>query len=140
MGRLASITCVATIGCSIVGSVAGAVEHTGGAQGDRLTGTQRADTLKGLAGRDVLIGGGGRDVLIGGGGADVLRGGPKRDSFNMRRGVELAAPGNDRIMARDGGNDEINCGAGNDVAIVDSSEDGVYNCETVKEPAPEARP
>ena len=52
----------------------------------------------------------------------------------MRDGVQLAAPGDDAIYARDGGNDEINCGAGNDVAIVDASEDGVYDCEVVREP------
>jgi hypothetical protein len=52
----------------------------------------------------------------------------------MRDGVELAAPGNDKIYARDGGNDEINCGAGNDVAIVDATEDAVIDCEVVREP------
>jgi Ca2+-binding RTX toxin-like protein len=138
MGRLASFTCVAVIGCCVVGALAGAVERSGGAQGDRLSGTKGNDTLKGRGGRDVLSGGRGRDVLIGGGGSDVLRGGPSRDSFNMRNGVELPAPGNDRIEARDGGNDEISCGAGRDVAIVDLSEDGIYDCEKVKEPAPVA--
>ncbi len=52
----------------------------------------------------------------------------------MRDGVQLSAPGDDVIYARDGGNDEINCGAGNDVAIVDANEDGVYDCEEVREP------
>ncbi len=55
-----------------------------------------------------------------------------------KNGIERPAPGNDRIEARDGGNDEISCGAGNDVAIVDASEDGIYDCEKVKEPAPVA--
>ncbi len=140
MGRLASITCVAAIGFCAIGSFAAAIERSGGSQGDHLSGTKGADTLKGRGGRDVLSGGRGRDVLIGGGGADVLRGGPGRDSFNARAGVVLAAPGNDRIMARDGGNDEIHCGAGKDVAVVDSTEDGVYDCEKVKEPAPKAAP
>ena len=94
------------------------------------------DVLKGLSGHDLLSGGAGSDVLIGGRGPDTLRGGPGRDSFNMRKGVQLAARGRDIIHARDGGNDEINCGAGNDVAIVDPTEDGVYDCEVVREPAP----
>ena len=63
-----------------------------------------------------------------------------RDSFNMRDGVQLAAPGDDTIDARDGGNDEINCGAGNDVAIVDAIEDGVYDCEVVGSRAMIGRP
>jgi hypothetical protein len=74
-------------------------------------------------------------VLIGGGGPDRLRGGPGRDGFNMRDGAELAAPGDDRIEARDGRRDEISCGAGDDIAIVDAAEDGVYDCEQVREPS-----
>jgi hypothetical protein len=88
-----------------------------------------------MRGADRLIGRRGSDVLIGGKGPDRLNGGPGRDSFNMRRGVELRAPGRDRIDARDNRPDEINCGAGRDVAIVDAVEDGVYDCEKVKEPA-----
>lgn len=101
---------------------------------DRLVGTKKADVLKGKRGSDVLIGGKGADVLIGGKGRDVLRGGPGRDSLNMRNGVELPAPGNDKIDARDGGQDEINCGDGIDKAIVDAFENGVYNCEKLIEP------
>ena len=65
-------------------------------------------------------------MLIGGGGPDSLHGDGGRDSFNMRDGVELAAKGRDRIYARDGHPDEINCGAGRDLAVVDEVEDGVY--------------
>jgi Ca2+-binding RTX toxin-like protein len=126
---LAALACVAGSGAAI------AINDHGGKGSDRLVGTSGADKLKGLAGRDTLIGGKGRDTLIGGKGRDVLRGGPDRDSFNMRSGVQLAAPGRDKIDARDGGQDEINCGAGgNDLAIVDAAEDGVYDCEKVREP------
>ena len=52
----------------------------------------------------------------------------------MRNGVELSAPGNDVIRARDHGLDEINCGAGIDRAIVDRAEDGVFGCERVIAP------
>jgi Ca2+-binding RTX toxin-like protein len=111
-----------------------AVTDRGGKGADRLVGTKAHDHLDGRGGRDVLIGGRGQDLLIGGRGADVLRGGKGRDSFNMRNGVEIASPGRDRIDARDGGQDSISCGAGRDVAIVDAAEDGVYDCERVKEP------
>jgi Ca2+-binding RTX toxin-like protein len=124
---------VAVWGMVGAGALAGGLAH--GTHGDdRLVGTKRGDVLKGLAGDDTLIGGRGSDVLIGGKGDDKLRGGPGRDEFNMRDGVQLSAPGDDVIHARDGGNDEINCGAGNDVAIVDANEDGVYDCEEVREP------
>ena len=126
--------CAVALASLAVGGVAVAVSERGSKGPDRLVGTKGADKLKGLAGRDVLIGGRGRDVLIGGRGRDVLRGGPGRDGFNMRNGVELRAPGRDRIDARDGGQDEVNCGAGNDLAIVDAAEDGVFNCERVREP------
>ena len=46
----------------------------------------------------------------------------------------MGGQGDDVIDARDGSEDEINCGPGNDVAIVDASEEGVINCETVIEP------
>jgi hypothetical protein len=42
--------------------------------------------------------------------------------------------GNDVIRAQDGGPDTIDCGAGDDTAYVDRSEDGVYDCETVVTP------
>lgn len=135
MGRVTGTGCVVALTCLTVAGVALAVTEHGGKGRDRLLGTKGDDTLRGLRGRDVLIGGRGRDVLIGGRGRDVLRGGPGRDGFNMRAGVRLAAPGRDKIDARDGRQDEINCGAGgNDLAIVDAFEDGVYDCELVREP------
>jgi hypothetical protein len=128
-----ALAVVAVCGAFAAMAVAAGPPHgTGGA--DRLVGTKHADELKGLGGDDTLIGGKGSDVLIGGKGNDELRGGPGYDEFNMRDGELLSAPGDDVIDARDGGKDQINCGAGNDVAIVDASEDGVYDCEEVREP------
>ena len=127
------LAAVAVWGMVAAAAIAGGSPH-GTPRADRLVGTKHGDVLKGLAGDDTLIGGRGSDVLIGGKGNDKLRGGPGRDEFNMRDGVQLSSPGDDVIYARDGGNDEINCGTGNDVAIVDSNEDGVYDCEEVREP------
>jgi hypothetical protein len=133
MGRLTAFACTVTLLCVLVAG-AGALTAHGGRGADVLHGGKRADTLKGLRGRDRLFGGRGGDLLIGGKGDDRLIGGAGRDSFNMRRGVELPSPGNDRIEARNNDKDAINCGAGVDVAIVDKVEDGVYFCEKVKEP------
>jgi hypothetical protein len=122
------LACLLAVSACVAATVTGTHGH------DRLVGTKGADEIDGLGGADLLIGGRGNDILIGGRGRDVLRGGRGRDGFNMRDGVELPAPGGDRIEARDGVADEINCGGGEDTAIVDTVEDGVYNCETVVEP------
>jgi Ca2+-binding RTX toxin-like protein len=134
MGRLVGSGCVAAVCLLVLCAGAVAVSERGGRGADTLRGTGKADVLKGLRGRDRLIGGKGNDVLIGGRGRDRLIGGSGRDGFNMRAGRELAARGRDRIEARDRQKDEINCGAGLDTAIVDRVEDGVYNCEKVREP------
>ena len=103
---------------------------------DRLVGTPKADMLKGKGGKDVLIGRRGPDRLFGGPGPDTLRGGPGRDEFNTRRsGYSAGGQGNDRILARDKTPDLIDCGAGVDTVVVDLIEDGVYNCEIIKEPS-----
>ena len=102
---------------------------------DKLRGGSGDDQLKGSKGKDRLLAGGGADVLIGGKGNDTLNPGKGEDGVNMNDGVEMAAPGRDVIRARDGEPDQISCGDGNDKAIVDAEEEGVYDCETVVEPA-----
>jgi len=133
MGRLVSLA-GATALLAVIAAGALASTNPGGPGPDRLRGTKFADVLKGRGGRDTLIGRRGHDVLIGGRGRDKLIGGRGRDGFNVRRGVELPAPGRDVIRARDGKADEISCGAGNDLAIVDAVEGGVFDCEKVREP------
>ena len=103
------------------------VSGTGGA--NRLIGTNRRDVIDARGGADVLRGRGGSDVLRGGGGGDEIAGGRKFDRL-------LGGPGDDSIDARDRQPDEIDCGAGRDIATVDRHEDGVYDCERLKIPAP----
>jgi hypothetical protein len=134
MGRHGLFALIALLGCLTLGTVALAVDRTGTAQGERIVGTNGDDDLDGARGDDNLIGKGGRDVLIGGGGDDKLTGDGGRDSFNMIDGEPVPAPGRDRIYARDGHPDSINCGAGRDLAVVDDVEDGVYDCEVVTQP------
>ena len=115
--------------------IAQAKNIAGTAGADRLIGTPKADMLKGKGGRDVLIGRTGPDRLFGGRGPDTLRGGPGRDEFNTRRsGYSAGGQGNDRIFARDRAADLIDCGAGFDTVVVDKFEDGVFNCERIREP------
>jgi Ca2+-binding RTX toxin-like protein len=125
---------LAGLACAVMAAASLAATETGAQGRDRLIGTKAGDWLDGRGGPDLLVGAKGNDVLLGGRGRDVLRGGPGRDGFNVDHGVALAAPGSDRIDARDGAPDEIYCGGGIDTAIVDFEEDGVYNCEQVLEP------
>jgi len=65
------------------------------------------------------------DVLYGRSGNDGLRGGPGRDILD-------GGPGNDTIQARDGGRDEVRCGPGNDLALVDRRDHVARDCEHVR--------
>ncbi len=73
------------------------------------------DTLVGSAGINDLSGGLGNDRIDGGRGNDVLSGNA----------------GDDTIDARDGFADFVSCGAGNDVANVDTLDEISTDCETV---------
>ena len=109
------------VAVAVTAGIALAAPHGGlrSAVDKTYTGTKRADHLVGTNGPDVINGKKGDDVINGRGGRDRLNGGP----------------GNDRILARDGTDDSIDCGPGaHDVAVVDRSEDGVYDCEKVKVP------
>jgi hypothetical protein len=81
---------------------------------ENVIGGDGGDTITGDGGSNILQGGDGGDVIDGGGGLDFIDGGP----------------GNDRILARDGQQDRITCGDGNDAAVVDAF-DSVDGCETI---------
>ena len=80
--------------------------------------------MGGGAGRDRLKGGGGRDRLRGGNAADRLNGGKGKNRYSGGRG-------NDRIRAVNGRRERVNCGPGNDRAVVDAA-DRAVGCETVR--------
>jgi hypothetical protein len=131
----------------------GADRLLGGRSRDRLKGGRGSDLLKGGRSNDWLKGGVGDDELRGNGGLDTLKagpgddalfsatkggtlvGGPGADQFNFVDGEPVGAAGNDLIRARDGTEDEINCGDGDDIAVVDESEEGVLDCESLIEPS-----
>lgn len=109
------------------------------------------DTMTGGNGVERLDGGAGNDRLEGGFNHDTIVGGPGRDTIYGDRtaaqcggyGQSCTVPfGNDTIDARDGGPDQIDCGVGQDTALVDAV-DVVANCETVRgktAPAPPSPP
>jgi uncharacterized repeat protein (TIGR01451 family) len=84
---------------------------------ESLRGTATADRIFGLRGNDKLFGLSGSDLLDGGSGRDLISGGP----------------GGDRLLARDGERDSVQCGPGDDTARVDLR-DRVSACETVRRP------
>jgi Ca2+-binding RTX toxin-like protein len=101
-------------------------------KGRRIVGTANADYLPGGGGDDVILGRGGNDTLMGGAGNDTLDGGPGNDVIDGGPGLDkiYGGPGSDTILAADGQKDVIDCGEGNDKAIVDAI-DVVKNCESV---------
>ncbi len=108
----------------------------GGGGDDELRGDTGDDQLFGEAGADLLIGGGGNDLVDGGPGLDTLFGDEQACS------AYSCPAGADRIMARDAEVDAANCGAGADIAVVDTIDvvagDGFQACESVDRAAPPA--
>ena len=96
---------------------------------DELVGHDFNDNVDGGAGNDHVEGGLGNDTVTGGPGQDTIYG----DATAARcTYYSCKIPyGNDVINARDGEADNIDCGIGQDKAIVDAI-DVVTNCETVE--------
>jgi hypothetical protein len=101
-------------------------------KGRRIVGTAGGDYLPGSGGDDVILGRGGNDTLRGGAGNDRLDGGPGNDVIDGGPGADtiLGGPGSDTILAADGTKDVIDCGTGNDKAVVDAI-DVAKGCESV---------
>lgn len=87
----------------------------GGPGADRLGGGPAADQLSGDDGDDVLTGGGGGDVILGGLGVDEADGGG----------------GDDDVRVRDGIQDVVRCGDGNDAVDADTLDEVGGDCEAV---------
>ncbi|MGD8683185.1 MAG: M56 family metallopeptidase [Chloroflexota bacterium] len=106
---------------------------TGTPEGSRIAGRGGDDDLRGGGGRDVIRGGFGNDVirggsgpdqLFGGAGDDVMRGGSGRDTVDAGAGADVV------YVWTDGTPDQVDCGAGIDRAVIDSTDVARY-CETV---------
>jgi Ca2+-binding RTX toxin-like protein len=131
-GSPASETVLGTEGDDLCSAGDGDDDVEGRGGHDTLLGGGGRDRIFGRFGVDDLQGGDGDDELEGGRDADALDGGAGEDALNGGLGPDVVrgGPGADRVTARGGGADRVDCGAGRDVAIVDSS-DRVRNCERV---------
>jgi len=109
------------------------------------------DTLRANDGNDRLDGGPGNDDIDAGFGDDTIVGGPGRDRIaGDRRGGDCGPVwcklpfGNDTIYAKDGEQDSISCGFGEDTVYADAIDVVDSDCEHVTRtgagaPAPAAR-
>jgi type 1 glutamine amidotransferase len=97
----------------------------GSPRSDAIACTPGADVVFAGGGNDRVDTGGGPDRLVGGGGSDRLKAGPGSDRL-------FGGGGSDRLEARDGVRDELSCGRGRDVAIVDRRDRIRSGCETVR--------
>ena len=114
-------------------------ELRGGGGNDKVDGLEAADCLYGNADKDVISGGDGADVIRAGSGKDKVKGDDGNDVIRLQDGRDKAkgGEGDDRIKAQgqrrnDGGIDRVNCGSGDDTAIVDRWDKVSKNCEKVK--------
>ncbi len=94
------------------------VKHLGTRGGDVLRGTRSDDLLFAFGGPDRVDAGAGNDLVDAGNGEDVVE----------------AGAGDDRVRAFDGEHDVVRCGAGNDEAYVDPTDEH-RDCEEVLEAA-----
>jgi hemolysin type calcium-binding protein/predicted actin-binding protein/WD40 repeat protein len=91
---------------------------------DYLAGGGHDDWIEGLDGNDTILGGAGDDRLYGGAGNDIITGGSGADQV-------YGGAGSDTINVADGERDHVDCGDGNDRAIVDPYDIVAKNCEVV---------
>jgi hypothetical protein len=96
----------------------------GGDGADTVRGGSGADRLGGGAGQDRLGGGAGADIINGGAGDDVIQGGAGRDTIHAGAGDDVV-----RTWA-DGTPDEVDCGSGDDRAVIGNT-DTATHCEVV---------
>jgi hypothetical protein len=92
---------------------------------DTLVGTAAGERICARAGNDLVRGLGGNDVLDGGWHDDTLVGGEGRDRL-------IGGRGDDTILARDGELDTLECGWGDDRALVDRIDRVLRGCEVVR--------
>lgn len=106
---------------------------------DKLTTGDYSDTLDGGPGNDVINGGFGNDTLTGGPGQDTIQADATSASCGWYSYTCKIPFGNDVVNSRDGEVDNVDCGVGQDTAVVDTI-DVVANCETVQGAAPTPAP
>jgi Ca2+-binding RTX toxin-like protein len=101
---------------------------------DHLEGDNDVENLDGGLGDDHIEGGNNHDTLTGGPGQDRIYGDDADSTCGPNQSCKLPF-GNDVIFARDGEVDTIDCGIGEDRAVVDTNDVVAANCEKVEKPA-----
>ena len=107
-----------------------------------VTGTNGADVIVALAGDDTIAAGGGADLVCGGADNDSLSGAAGKDRLLGEDGDDqlkggsgkdklVGGLGKDLLRAAGGGKDKVNCGPGQDKAIVDKGDAVGKSCEKV---------
>jgi hypothetical protein len=97
----------------------------GSIDGDEIRSRAGNDRVNAQSGEDCVIAGKGRDRVKGADGDDKLVGGGQNDRLN-------GGDGDDVIKARRGGKDKVNCGKGEDRAVVDKRDKARKSCEKVR--------
>jgi Ca2+-binding RTX toxin-like protein len=99
----------------------------GDANDNGMFGFEGNDKAYGRDGEDYLIGFEGRDLLVGGSGEDIL---DVATSENSSGPLDTVRAGDDAdiILAENNKRDRIDCGGGDDVALIDEGIDRVRNC------------
>jgi len=120
---VAGIVCVCALIFALP-AMARVIEGTKGS--DKLIGSNNGDRITAKRGDDIIRSRKGGDVLFAGGGNDFVKGGQGFDEIRTGRG-------DDEVHVRDGQPDLINCGPGEDTVLVDQVEEGIFDCEHVKE-------
>ena len=87
-------------------------------------------SILGGPGRDLLMAGRGSFFVFGAGGRDRILGSQSSDLIESGKGRDLvkAGRGRDLVITAEGGRDRVNCGAGNDLGLVDRK-DRARGCE-----------
>jgi hypothetical protein len=122
-------------GAGGVGGTAGEVGQSppAGACGNRIRGSKARNRLEGTDRGDRILALGAGDTLEGRGGFDCLKGHSGDDEIDGGLATDLlqGGPGDDSLSSRDGKRDKLNCGPGEDIALVDQR-DVVKGCETLR--------
>ena len=129
---LAALVGVVTL---LAATAAFAATRTGNQNANTLNGTSGDDVIYGLGGNDDINGLGGDDNLYGGEGRDDIEGGGGEDYIVGGKGRDtvFASRGDDFVDTADEQFDFVNCGGGDDTAVVDEDDNVSSNCEDVFE-------
>ncbi len=125
MRKVALLLGIMAAAMMLASGIALAKNFQGDGKDNRLTGTSNNDTIAGSGGDDKISGKGGEDRVYGNSGADNVSGGADPDDvFGGKGADDLFGNGGDDYMnsADNRGGDVVDCGPGEDSAVIDAVE------------------